>query len=259
MLCILDVLIYEINLMAKQTGLIDLKGTLGGLSFYSSVFGNLVRRKGGPSKALIKKHPNFKSMREHHAEFANCAMAGKLFRQSLKVFTVQAPDYSLVWRVTQVMNQIKDLDLSSKRGKRSVAKGIKSLAGQALLKNFELNSKAPLKKILKRNYTVENNNLKIMALVPKRDLLAPKGASHVKFSFIVLRIDFENKTAVAETKTVELALSKNPVDVLLKPAIPKGSGQLIFMLQLKFEQAVNGKQYLLEDKTGNSMSVLELK
>jgi hypothetical protein len=58
---------------------------------------------------------------------------------------------------------------------------------------------------------------------------------------------------------VALALSKNSVDVLLKPAIPKGPGQLIFMLQLKFEQAINGKQYLLEDKTGNSMSVLELK
>jgi len=244
--------------MAKHTGLLDVKGTLGGLSFYSSVFGNLVRRKGGPSKALIKKHPNFERMREHQAEFANCAMAGKLFRQSLKVFTVQAPDYSLVWRVTQVMNQIKDLDLNSKRGKRTVAKGINSAAGKELLKNFELNGKAALKKVLKRKYTVETNSLKIMALVPKRDLLAPKGATHVKLSFIALRIDFENKTAVAENKSVELALSKNQVDVVLKPIIPKGSGQLIFLLQLKFEQAVNGKQYVLEDKSGNTLSVVEL-
>ena len=46
--------------MAKQSGIIKLKGTVGGISFYKSKDGYLAREKGGVDGDRIKKDPAFK-------------------------------------------------------------------------------------------------------------------------------------------------------------------------------------------------------
>ena len=64
--------------MAKQSGLIKLKGTLGGITFYKSQDGYLAREKGGVDAARIASDPSFQRTRENGAEFGRAGKAGKI-------------------------------------------------------------------------------------------------------------------------------------------------------------------------------------
>lgn len=242
--------------MARQKGLIKVEGSLGDLSFYSSVFGDIVRRKGGASKEKIRKSPAFARLREHHAEFKDCAKAGKLFRQVLRTYTLQAADHTLVWRTTQLMNRLKDLDTQSDRGKRKVSKGLASNEGKALMKGFALNSKAPLKRILKRPLLVEDGEISIPKLVPKRDLLGPAGATMVRVTGICMNIDFETQKSQVQEEGLDLPLDMKSRDLVLHLETPRGKGFKIYLLQICFLQKVNGKEYALADKSGNALEVV---
>ena len=66
--------------MAKQTGIIKLKGTIGGISFYKTSDGDLAREKGGVDKSRIANDPAFQRTRENGAEFGAAGKGGKLVR-----------------------------------------------------------------------------------------------------------------------------------------------------------------------------------
>ena len=55
--------------MAKQKGFIKVKGSLGGLTFYSANREELIRTTGGVDKSRIEKDPSFKRTRENMSEF----------------------------------------------------------------------------------------------------------------------------------------------------------------------------------------------
>ena len=55
--------------MAKQIGIIKLKGTIGDISFYKSQDGHLARGKGGVEASRIANDPAFQRTRENGSEF----------------------------------------------------------------------------------------------------------------------------------------------------------------------------------------------
>jgi len=70
--------------MARQKGIIKLKGTVGDLTFYKSIDGYLVREKGGVEASRIASDPAFVRTRENNAEFGNATQAGKLLRDTVR-------------------------------------------------------------------------------------------------------------------------------------------------------------------------------
>ena len=78
--------------MAKQTGIIKLKGKIGDLSFYKTQDGHLAREKGGVDAERIAKDPAFIRTRENGAEFGSAASAGKLMRDALRPLMLRASD-----------------------------------------------------------------------------------------------------------------------------------------------------------------------
>ena len=60
--------------MARQNGIIKLKGTIGDISFYKTGDGHLAREKGGIDASRIANDPAFQRTRENGAEFGT---AGK--------------------------------------------------------------------------------------------------------------------------------------------------------------------------------------
>jgi hypothetical protein len=64
--------------MAKQTGIIKLKGTIGGISFYKTSDGHLAREKGGVDKSRIQNDPAFQRTRENGAEFGRAGKGDKV-------------------------------------------------------------------------------------------------------------------------------------------------------------------------------------
>jgi len=64
--------------MARQKGIIKLKGTIGDITFYkTSQDGHLALEKGGIEKSRIESDPAFQRTRENGAEFGRAGKAAK--------------------------------------------------------------------------------------------------------------------------------------------------------------------------------------
>lgn len=248
--------------MARPKGLLQVNGSLGELSFYDSVYGPIVRRKGGPSAEKIAKGKNFERVREHNAEFKGCALAGKILRLGLNPLLKEVKDHRLVWRVTQLMSALKNLDQVSARGKRTAMQGLASEAGKALLKNFDFNSQATLKKVLLTPFTLDpvNGVLTLKGLKPAHALKAPKGATHAGFKSAWLKADLVNGRAeLFESEDIQIRLDKKANDVVLVIAgKPNEAGIDVFLLRICFLQEINGIRYLLNNGAFTALGVAEV-
>lgn len=240
--------------MARQNGLLGIKGNLGELSFYPSVFGNIVRRKGGASREKIRKAPEFRNLRLHQSEFKVCAAAGKLLRQRLKPYTRQCHDHTLVWRITGLMHAIKNHDKISSLGKRSVASGLSTREGKRLLLGFDMNVKNPLKSILKITPAIVKSELTIEGLVPRRDIKAPAGATHLKITALFSDISFQTHAHDLQSALTTIRLNRTKQNIILGSGPRSGKEVRLITLLMVFQQEVNGAMYDLRD--GNTMGVV---
>ena len=125
--------------MARQKGIIKLKGTIGDITFYKTKDGHLAREKGGIEASRIKNDPAFQRTRENGSEFGRAGTAGKILRTSLRSLLVNSADGRMVSRLTQAMVKVIQADMISVRGLRNV------IDGEAeLLTGFEFNIRGKL-------------------------------------------------------------------------------------------------------------------
>ena len=120
--------------MARQKGIIKLKGTIGDITFYKTQDGHLAREKGGIDASRIAIDPAFQRTRENGSEFGRAGKAGKVLRTALRALLLNSADGRMVSRLTQAMVKVIQADLVSERGLRNV------IDGEAeLLFGFEFN------------------------------------------------------------------------------------------------------------------------
>lgn len=247
--------------MARQTGIIKIKGTVGDLTFYRTQDGDMVRQKGGIEKSRIANDPAFTRTRENGREFGNSASAGKLVQGTLRPLLINASDSRVFSRLLKMMSSIKSFDAVSARGDRNVGIGIASPGALALVKGFEFNNRSSLGSILFKPYSVSTVTgvITIPNLVPLNDVLSPQGASHISLKGGWARIDFA--TGLSElvlSNVVNLPINANPTNVALTPVgAPSGNGTNLFLLEIEFFQQVNGLQYSLNNGAFNALSVVE--
>lgn len=248
--------------MARQKGIIKLKGKIGDLSFYKTQDGHLAREKGGVDAERIKNDPAFVRTRENGAEFGSSAVAGKNLRTALFAMLQTASDNRVVSRLTKIMTDIKNLDATSARGDRNVGVAIALPAAKALLKNFNFNQRAILSSVLFKQYSVNTITgvITINALEPVNHINFPAGATHVTLKGAWLRLDFANGVYdLQPSNVVNLPINGAPTNVVLTPAgAPAGAGTDIFLLQMEFFQEVNAVQYSLKDGAHNSLTVVDV-
>jgi len=248
--------------MARQTGLIKLKGTLDNVNFYKTKDGNLARMKTSVDAKRIANDPAFERTRENGAEFGSSASSGKLLRDSIRTMMQNASDSRVVARLTKVMTQIKNLDPTSARGARNVGVGIADPAAKAKLKGFNFNIDAILGSILYNPYLVDAGTgvINIDGLVPINDVNAPQGATHITLRGAWAKIDFATgEFDVQESNAVNLPIDATSTNVILTPAVAaSGTGTDLFLLMIEFFQEVNGNQYTLKNGAYNALSVVEV-
>ncbi|MCF8409885.1 MAG: hypothetical protein K9G31_01225, partial [Crocinitomicaceae bacterium] len=158
--------------MARQSGLIKLKGTLDNVNFYKTKDGNLARMKTSVDAKRIANDPAFERTRENGKEFGSSAASGKLLRDAVRPMSMNASDGRVTARMTKVMTVIKNLDAVNDRGKRVVSQGIQDPEGVAALKGFDFNKEALLGSILYKPFTVDpgTGEIVISNLVPQMDI-----------------------------------------------------------------------------------------
>jgi hypothetical protein len=246
--------------MAKQKGIIKVKGTIGNLSFYTTKHGDVVRTKWGPDKERRKNDPAFAEANRNSTEFGGCSSSGKVFRLAVKDIVAGFTDSDLNTRVNSLMFAVKNMDVRSAHGKRNVGKGLLNPKATNLFMGFNFNKNAPLDSILKVPCTIDKatGRITINGIAEKGAIKFPKGATHVCLCGGWARIDFIEKKSELKCTEVKL-LPRNSVQksIILKPkSTPKIEGKDFFILRIGFIQEQGGKQYSLGDSKFNSAAVI---
>ncbi|NUY82675.1 hypothetical protein HUK80_17365 [Flavobacterium sp. MAH-1] len=245
--------------MAKQKGLIKLKGTLSDVTFYKSQDGYIAREKGSLDGDRIRNDPAFQRTRENMSEFGRAGKAGKLLRNSLQALLINAADSRMVSRLTQSMMKVIQADATNERGLRNV------IDGEAeLLAGFEFNIKGKLGTCLYAPYTGAINRvtgvitLDIPPFVPINMVAAPAGATHYKITSAGADVDFEAETFTVTTSETAIL----PWDATLTAAISQSNAvtaastkPLFLAVGMEFFQQVNGQMYPLKNGAFNPLAL----
>jgi hypothetical protein len=165
--------------MARQSGIIPQKGTIGNITFYKTKAGHLAREKGGVDANRIATDPAFVRTRENGAKFGRAGKAGKLLRTAFRALLLNIGDSYMSSRLTREMVKVIQADATNVRGQRNV------IDGEAeLLKGFEFNSNARLGGTLYAPFSTAIDRaagtliVDIPAFVPTNMVAAPAGATH---------------------------------------------------------------------------------
>jgi hypothetical protein len=249
--------------MARQTGIIKLKGTIGGMTFYkTSADGHLVREKGGIEKSRIESDPAFQRTRENGSEFGRAGKAGKMLRTALRALLINSADGRMVSRLTQQMVKVIQADLVNERGLRNV------IDGEAeLLLGFEFNLRGKLGTSLYAPFVgaidrvTGEITVDIAPFVPANMLVAPSGTTHYKIISGGAEIDFENETfVVATSETAILPWDVTPtVAVSQTNQVTAASTKPLFLaLGIEFYQEVNAQMYPLKNGAFNPLALVKV-
>ena len=248
--------------MARQKGIIKLKGKIGDISFYKTQDGDLAREKGGVDGERIKNDDAFVRTRENNAEFGSSANAGKVLRDAIRPLLLNTADNRMVSRLTKLMTDVKNLDTTSPRGQRSVGVALTQASAMAVLKGFNFNKRSVLGSVLHKPFIVQLNNgmITINNLVPITDIVYPAGATHVSFKSAWAIIEF-----VAGTSSVDYSPAVNvKIDATqsnvqcLPPGLPVGTATNLYLLSVEFFQEINNVQYSLKNGAYNALAIVEV-
>jgi len=246
--------------MARQKGIIKLKGTLGGITFYKTQDGHLAREKGGIEASRIASDPAFQRTRENGSEFGRAGKAGKILRTSLRALLLNSADGRMVSRLTQKMVQVIQADMVSVRGMRNV------IDGEAeLLQGFEFNIRGKLGTSLFAPFVGAIDSVAgtitvaIAPFIPANMIAAPSGTTHFKIISAGSEVDFEAETFVeAHTETAIIPWDTTlTVAISQENAVTAASTKPLFLaLGVEFFQEVNGLMYPLKNGAYNPLALV---
>lgn len=177
--------------MATYESLVKLNGSLGDLVFYNLNGKNIVRKKSGFNKNAFKKSASYEKVRQNSSEFGHCSKIGKIIRQCLEVYIKKSDDALLYQRFAKLMTEIKDFDIISEKGKRSVKNGLGTEFGIQLLRNFQFG-------------VIENleNLASVSTGLWDKSIILDKNINCDEIIIETLNIDFENYKCENSTQTI---------------------------------------------------------
>lgn len=242
--------------MAKQAGIIPMVGTIGGINFYMRKGKPVLRAAGGGFNSnAIKKGKNMERVRENGSEFGHCSRVKKVFKNALFPFFGMQKDAELHGRMMRLFTQIKDFDVTSERGKRTIAVGLHHPEAQKLLTQFEFTPFNPDFSL--GVYDVDSVTYSTTNFHPQ-ELKYPNGATHLEIQLGVMVFDFDTLTAVLFTSNPLLMTQHQPLNSFsLTPTNPPvGNGLRFPVLAYRYQQEVNGMVYPLKDKNAYGLRVV---
>ncbi|MDI1307008.1 MAG: hypothetical protein PSX42_19445 [bacterium] len=248
--------------MARQKGIIKLKGTIGDITFYKTKDGHLAREKGGIDASRIANDPAFQRTRENGSEFGRAGKAGKTLRTALRTLLLNSADSRMVSRLTQTMVKVIQADLTNERGLRNV------IDGEAeLLVGFEFNIGGKLGTTLFAPFVgaidrvTGEITVDLASFIPANMIAAPSGTTHFKIISAGAEIDFEAEVFVTtNSETAILPWDMTPTVAInhLNTVTPNSTKPLFLALGVEFYQEVNGRMYPLKNGSYNPLALVQV-
>ncbi len=246
--------------MARQKGIIKLKGTIGDISFYKTTDGHLAREKGGVEKDRIMNDPAFQRTRENGSEFGRAGKGGKLIRNAIRLLLQNAKDKRVTSRLTKDLVAVVKSDVTNERGERTIEDGDLNL-----LMGFDFNIRGKLGATLFAPYVVNfdrvtgNVTVDLAAFSPIVRIAAPGGTTHFKLVMGAAELDFENEAFVFEMDDSGILPFTAPDTAALNMTgvlTPNSTLPVMEVLGVEFYQEVNGEMYPLKNGAFNALAVV---
>lgn len=246
--------------MARQKGIIKLKGTMGDITFFKTRDGYMARERGGVDANRMANDPAFQRTRENNAEFGRAGKASKMLRTAIRPLLLNSADSRMVSRLTKAMMTVIKADLTSERGLRNV------IDGEAeLLLGFEFNDRGKLGTTFYAPFEVAIDRVTgeltvdIASFIPANMVTAPSGTTHFKIISAGAEVDFENETYVVSTsETAILPWDATPTALInqVNAVTANSTHPLFLVFGIEFYQEVNGQMYSLRNGAFNPLALV---
>jgi hypothetical protein len=248
--------------MARQKGIIKLKGTIGDVSFYKSKDGYLAREKGGVEADRIRNDPNFQRTRENGSEFGRAGRSGRILRNALRLMLQNASDAKVTSRLTKELLKVIQSDPVNARGERNLAEGdLSRLVGFDFNINGKLNATlyTPFTAVIDR--AAGTMTVTLPDFVPGNTIAYPSGATHFKIVVGTAQVNFVSEAFVfdrAESPEIVLGPQNQATFDLVGNVTAASTDDLFLVLGLEFMQQVNGAMYPLKNGAYNPLAIIQL-
>jgi len=249
--------------MAKQSGTILLRGTIGDITFYQSKDGWLAKKKSSLTKDRINNDAAFKQTRENATEFARACTAGKFLIAPFKPLLKHTRDRLMFGRLTKLFIQILHSDVKNIRGKRKIEDGELSP-----LKGFEFNKNACFSDTFHAPYVIlfkpifGDLTVTIPAFSPSNTIVSPAGATHFKIWIAAAFINFKtgsHDALVHASNYFSLSIAATAPLFLNMEMTASSQTPLFILMGIEFIQEANGLNYPLQNGIHNVSSVVEVR
>jgi hypothetical protein len=264
--------------MAKQKGIIKIKGSLGGITFYQSNGQDLSRTTNGPSKSKINNDPAFARTRENNQEFAGATAAGKALRMGLVQDFDEMADTIATARIMKMCKAAMSR-AAGVRGQRP----FQPVTFKDVFVNFPFSEAVSFDSIFLAPYStvVNAGRTQVTMTIPDfnagNSIHAPSGATHFKvinlisvlsqYTFNTTTKKYEATDAANNTKNgfaasgfIPLGTSVGAVTTIVAAITPAPVmipvSALISCVGIEFYQLVSGTQYLLA--SSNAMKIKDV-
>ncbi|MBL0146063.1 MAG: hypothetical protein IPP48_10085 [Chitinophagaceae bacterium] len=246
--------------MAKQDGIIELRGSIGNITFRRTKHGLSATKKSSLTAERVAKDASFERTREVNNEFKRAGKAAGLTKTAFRLLLQNVKDGSIHYRLLKALMSVITSDSTSDKGKRHVNAG-----NINLVKGFDFNNNSTLGKTLFAPYSTTIDrasgqvDFTLPAFAPRKAINAPAEATHCKIVMAAATIDFTSEQyASNEKETALLPLDMNVVPATtLQAILPANSiSPLLVAAGVQFFMETNGKYYPLKSKAFNPLSIV---
>ena len=245
--------------MAKVSGIIQIEGTLSGITFYKRK-GVWVARKagGGFNGKAIKTKASMVRVRENGSEFGRCMKSVQLFKKALAPLLLLVRDTDRHARIVSLFTKIKNCDVVSERGSRSVVEGLQQELGRELLTNYLLTKGKDLSSFFATGYLFEWETGIRFYNLDGNHLFFPKGAHFIEIQLMYATIDFENQQYEMSSCVKEIIGKDFQGDLLLpKPDfVSEMNGVLVACVSMRYMQEINTELHPLLEQQHSVIQIL---
>lgn len=245
--------------MAKVSGIIQIEGTISGITFYKRK-GVLIARKagGGFNGKAIKTKASMVRVRENGSEFGNCMKSVQLFKKAIAPLLVLIKDTDRHARIVSLFTKIKNSDVVSERGSRSVAIGLQQELGRELLKNYLLTKGKDFSSFFSTGYEFTWESGIRFTTLDGSYLFFPRGAHFIELQLMYAKIDFVTQQYEMSSCVKEI-IGKDFLGELVLPRpdfISAIDGVLVAVISMRYIQEINNELHPLVEQQHSVIQVL---
>jgi hypothetical protein len=247
--------------MAKLEGILQLRGTIGNMTFSHTENGIVVREKSKLTKERIETDPVFIRTRENMAEFSTAGKSAKLLSAAFRTSLPHAKGKALFPRLLKLMKFALNEDVTNLRGLRTVIDGDLSIA-----EGFNFNDRSPLGSMFYVPFTTSVDRVTgelevtLPVYIPVDTIVAPPNATHYKIVATGAELNFTDYTVTKDIQSTGFLSYDSTASTLatLTCALPANSTHpLALSLGIEFYMQVGATKYPLKDGSAHAIVKLD--